>query len=235
MPGKDVGGEIRAGSVNVIYGSAAGLDPSGTSATRCGTSTALSCPGTAAAGDLLGRTVGRRLQRRPLRRPGRVGAPARAGTVAAAGAALVLYGSAAGLLPGGPSCGTRAPPPCRASSVPGIRSRGRSRPAIRRRRGRRPGDRQPLRRPPRRPRRGHGQVLYGSVTGLTSTASQLLSQNTAGVPGSAENTDIFGWDVAAGVFDGSSRDGLAVGVPPSRCPGWERWAWSTSCPGRHQD
>ena len=69
------------------------------------------------------------------------------------------------------------------------------------------------------PDAGTVNVLYGSVTGLTSTASQLLSQNTAGVPGSAENTDIFGWDVAAGAFDGSSRDGLAVGVPLESMPG----------------
>ncbi len=220
MPGKDVGGEIRAGSVNVIYGSAAGLDPSGTIGNQVWNLDSPVVPGTAAAGDLLGRS----LAAGDFNGDGfgdlAVGAPARAGTVAAAGAALVLYGSAAGLLPGGAQLWDQG-----STGVPGVE---------------RPGDQiawslaagdfdgngdddlaigNPFDDLPGVPDAGTVNVLYGSVTGLTSTASQLLSQNTAGVPGSAENTDIFGWDVAAGAFDGSSRDGLAVGVPLESMPG----------------
>ena len=40
-----------------------------------------------------------------------------------------------------------------------------------------------------------------------------LSQDTPGVPGSAENFDRFGFSLAAGNFDGQYGDDLAVGVP----------------------
>jgi hypothetical protein len=57
-------------------------------------------------------------------------------------------------------------------------------------------------------------VLYGHVgTGIVAAGNQQLSQNTPGVPGTAEVADLFGWDVAAGDVGDSSQADLAVGVP----------------------
>lgn len=60
---------------------------------------------------------------------------------------------------------------------------------------------------------GSVNVLYGSGSGLTATGNQLWTQNSPGIPGTAEDTDIFGWDVVAADFGGSSEADLAVGVP----------------------
>ena len=56
-------------------------------------------------------------------------------------------------------------------------------------------------------------VLYGSASGLTSSGSQLWSQDSPGVPGTAEFSDSFGTALAFADFDGDDHDDLAVGVP----------------------
>jgi hypothetical protein len=48
------------------------------------------------------------------------------------------------------------------------------------------------------PDAGAVSVLYGSAAGLTSTGGQLFTQNSAGVPDSAEAGDGFGAALAAG-------------------------------------
>ena len=53
-------------------------------------------------------------------------------------------------------------------------------------------------------------VLYGTPTGLTATGSAWIDQDTAGVPGTAEPGDTFGWHLAAGDFDGDGRADLAA-------------------------
>ncbi|WP_448320818.1 FG-GAP repeat domain-containing protein [Streptomyces sp. CO7] len=60
-----------------------------------------------------------------------------------------------------------------------------------------------------------GQVvgLYGSSKGVVSTMNTLISQNTFGVPGTAETDDLFGLETAYGDFNGDGRDDLAVGAP----------------------
>ncbi|MFJ8033064.1 VCBS repeat-containing protein [Streptomyces sp. NPDC096032] len=60
-----------------------------------------------------------------------------------------------------------------------------------------------------------GQVvaLYGTSTGVTGAAHTTLSQNSAGVPGTAEAGDVFGGDLAYADFNGDGYDDLAVGSP----------------------
>lgn len=64
-------------------------------------------------------------------------------------------------------------------------------------------------------RHGHkaaGQlvVLYGTHSGVSGAKRSTLSQNTAGVPGTAEAGDIFGSDTAYADFNGDGYDDLAV-------------------------
>jgi hypothetical protein len=63
------------------------------------------------------------------------------------------------------------------------------------------------------PDAGSVNVLYGSVEGLAVTGNQLWTQDSPGIPGTSEDTDIFGWDVAAADFGASSEADLAIGVP----------------------
>jgi hypothetical protein len=60
---------------------------------------------------------------------------------------------------------------------------------------------------------GAVSVLYGSTAGLASRASQLWTQDSAGVPGTGEYGDRFGSTLAAGDFDADGYADLAVGVP----------------------
>jgi hypothetical protein len=55
-------------------------------------------------------------------------------------------------------------------------------------------------------------VLYGSPGGLSAAGSQVWTQNSAGVPDTAEPNDVFGCALAAGDFDGDSHADLAIGV-----------------------
>ncbi|HEY1485697.1 MAG TPA: FG-GAP-like repeat-containing protein, partial [Micromonosporaceae bacterium] len=60
---------------------------------------------------------------------------------------------------------------------------------------------------------GNINVIYGSATGLTSSKNQGWNQNSAGVSGTAESQDEFGFALAAGDFNGNGRTDLAIGVP----------------------
>ncbi|MBI1885799.1 MAG: FG-GAP repeat protein [Chloroflexi bacterium] len=60
---------------------------------------------------------------------------------------------------------------------------------------------------------GAVNVLYGSPSGLTATNDQLWHQDTNGVQGRAEPTDLFGSALACGDFNGDSVDDLAIGAP----------------------
>ena len=63
------------------------------------------------------------------------------------------------------------------------------------------------------PRAGAVNVLYGSKHGLTEVGDQMWHQNTAGVVALAEAGDRFGSQLTAGDFDNDGYDDLAVGVP----------------------
>lgn len=60
---------------------------------------------------------------------------------------------------------------------------------------------------------GFVNIIYGSSNGLNTAKHQVFSQNTAGVPGSAETSDHFGYSLASGDFDHDGYADLAVGVP----------------------
>lgn len=63
---------------------------------------------------------------------------------------------------------------------------------------------------------GAVNVLYGSSSKLSAADDQLWTQDSPGVLDAAEEGDEtqehFGWDLAAGDFNGDGRDDLAIGV-----------------------
>ncbi|MFH9012709.1 VCBS repeat-containing protein [Streptomyces sp. NPDC017943] len=60
---------------------------------------------------------------------------------------------------------------------------------------------------------GQFVVLYGTKSGVTSAKRSVLSQDTAGTPGTAEAGDVFGTDSAYADFNGDGYDDLAVSAP----------------------
>ena len=56
-------------------------------------------------------------------------------------------------------------------------------------------------------------LLYGSWSGLRSTGSHAIHQDSTSVPGICEPSDGFGRSLSAGDFDADGRDELVVGVP----------------------
>ncbi|MGV9842166.1 FG-GAP-like repeat-containing protein [Streptomyces fungicidicus] len=60
---------------------------------------------------------------------------------------------------------------------------------------------------------GYVAVTHGGPTGLDPARSTVVSQNTAGVPGSAEAEDTFGDALAAADLDADGYTDLVVGAP----------------------
>jgi hypothetical protein len=60
---------------------------------------------------------------------------------------------------------------------------------------------------------GAVNMLYGSAGGLSGSGSQLFTQDSPGVPDTAETSDRFGRAFAVGDFDDDGIDDLTVGVP----------------------
>jgi hypothetical protein len=63
------------------------------------------------------------------------------------------------------------------------------------------------------PAAGFVAVAYGDTTGPDITNRQIVSQNNAGVPDSAEADDLFGGALASADFDQDGFADLAVGAP----------------------
>jgi hypothetical protein len=60
---------------------------------------------------------------------------------------------------------------------------------------------------------GAVNVLYGSPGGITAARAQRWTQASAGVPGTPERNDQFGYGLACASFGRSGIDDLAIGVP----------------------
>ncbi|GAB3982867.1 FG-GAP repeat protein [Actinoallomurus acanthiterrae] len=56
-------------------------------------------------------------------------------------------------------------------------------------------------------------VAYGSKNGLSTARRQVITQNSAGVPGTAEKGDHFGATLAVGDFNRDGYSDLAIGAP----------------------
>lgn len=65
---------------------------------------------------------------------------------------------------------------------------------------------------------GSVTVLRGTSTGLTATGAQSFTQNTAGVPGTAESADRFGASVRLSDLNGDGRADLSVGADGENHP-----------------
>lgn len=55
-------------------------------------------------------------------------------------------------------------------------------------------------------------VTYGAAGGLSTRTPVRITQDTAGVPGTAEKNDAFGWSLAAGDTNGDGYPDIAAGV-----------------------
>jgi hypothetical protein len=60
---------------------------------------------------------------------------------------------------------------------------------------------------------GSINIIYGSASGLTATNNQFLNQDSANVPGAAETDDQLGSSVAVGNFNGDGFGDVAAGAP----------------------
>lgn len=55
-------------------------------------------------------------------------------------------------------------------------------------------------------------VLYGSASGVSAARRAVITQNSAGVPGTAESGDLFGSALATGDLDRDGYSDLVVGA-----------------------
>ena len=210
-PGEDFGAADRGGVVNVLRGSAGGLSGAGS---QLFTQDSPGVPGVAESGDNLGLALaaggdfeGDRFVDLA------VGSAEDVGTAEDAGAVNTLRGSAGGLTGAGSQLFTQDSP-----GVPGFAEQNDGFGAFVQAAGDFNGDRFTdlavgvaetfggI------AAAGAVSILPGSAGGLTGSGSQMLTQDSPGVPDSAEQLDQFGSALASGAFDADRFVDLAVGV-----------------------
>lgn len=82
------------------------------------------------------------------------------------------------------------------------------------------------------PQAGAVTIVYGGAHGLTATGSVGITQDTAGINGTVEADDRFGWSVAAGDVTGDSRDDLVVSASGEAVGGTSNaWGGVWAIPG----
>ncbi|MEO3973449.1 FG-GAP-like repeat-containing protein [Streptomyces sp. CAU 1734] len=74
-------------------------------------------------------------------------------------------------------------------------------------------------------------VLRGSANGPTGTGARLFGQNTAGVPGTEENADGFGWATKLVDFNRDGRADLIAGAPTEDAADGAVWALKGTASG----
>jgi hypothetical protein len=204
-PGEGVGDQAGAGALNVLYGSADGLQPSSDVFFQGSGGV----PGTAEHDDAFGAALAKGDFNGDMRFDVAVGVPDESvGGVTLAGAINVLYGSPGGLTGGGSQLFTQGnPEPVDffgaslatgdfdgdgffdvAVGAPGEDVGGAD-------------------------DAGAITVLFGSAGGITTAGTQTFFQGSGGITGTAETGDRFGHALATGLLANDDLADLVVGVP----------------------
>ena len=213
VPEENHSGAGNAGAVNVIYGTAAGLDAAGNQYWSQADPTLGETP---ESGDRFGDALAAGDFNNDGHDDLAIGAPRdSAGSVAGAGVVHVLFGSASGLSAAGNQLWTQDAPGVEDAAETGDRfgaslSAGRSRSPLA------PDDLAigvPFENIGSTSDAGAINLLYGSASGLTSSDDQFWNQNVSGIENEANGADRFGTAVAWGDFDGDGSGDLAITIP----------------------
>ncbi len=213
VPGDNPGSKNDAGGVNVIYGTASGLDATGN---QGWTQDSSGIPGTAQAGDDFGLAVAAADFGNGSQADLAAGVPGEDPSGATDGGGLnVIYGGASGLsssgaqywdentegIVGGPAGTADNFGNSLAAGDMGNGSQADLAIGV-------PGKDISL-----KDKAGAVNVIYGGASGLTTTGNQQWSQDSSGILGTADAGDNFGYSVAVQDFGNGAPADLAAGVP----------------------